>query len=168
MDDGLEDMATWMQRQKSQARIDATGNLTQLESYRSRLQVIHDDLEHGEPLVKVNSIADSVLQHTSSHGQSAIRHDINNASLELDMTKTEVKQKLTTLDDLISKLKVSLALHRGRESGLLVVRKDENFIHVCFRIVMFITLKYLRLLSVLKNSSIYTKPHLPKKISMML
>lgn len=69
-------------------------------------QAISDDLDLAEPLMKVNAIADSVLEHTSSHGQSAIRHDLNNASVEVDRAKMETKQKLEMLDDVINKIKV--------------------------------------------------------------
>lgn len=63
-----------------------------------------DELDAAEPLVRVNSLADSVLQHTSSNGQSAIRHDLNNCSIEVERVKTEIKQKLKKLEELISKL----------------------------------------------------------------
>lgn len=72
------------------------------------LQAISDELEAGEPLLLVNSQAGSVLQHTSPQGQTAIRHDMNNAGIELDMAKTEAKQKLSNLDDIIHKLKVGV------------------------------------------------------------
>lgn len=69
--------------------------------------MISDELEAGEPLLQVNAQSTSVLQHTSPQGQTAIHHDINNAGIELDMAKTETKQKLSNLDDIIHKLKVS-------------------------------------------------------------
>jgi len=56
--------------------------------------------------MKATSLSQAVLEHTSPHGQSSIRHDLNNASIELDMAKTEAKQKLASLDDILNKLKV--------------------------------------------------------------
>ena len=71
------------------------------------MQAISDELDNGEPLQQANVQSESVLQHTSVQGQTSIRHDMNNATIELEQAKTESKQKLSALDDIIHKLKVS-------------------------------------------------------------
>ena len=49
-----------------------------------------------------------MTQHTSLQGQTSIKHDLNNANIELDQAKTEIKQKLELLDGYIAKLKVTM------------------------------------------------------------
>lgn len=68
--------------------------------------MISENLDTAEPLQRVTSLADVVIQHTSLQGQTSIKHDLNNANIELDQAKTEIKQKLALLDDYVTKLKV--------------------------------------------------------------
>ena len=56
-------------------------------------------------------MADVVTQHTSLQGQTSIKHDLNNANIELDQAKTEIKQKLELLDGYIAKLRVSMTFN---------------------------------------------------------
>jgi len=72
------------------------------------LQAISDELDAGEPLLQVNALAERVLEHTSLQAQALVKHDVNNAAIELDMAKNEISQKLSVLDDYIHKLKVRL------------------------------------------------------------
>lgn len=70
------------------------------------LQVISVNLDSALPLERVISTADTVIQHTSPQAQTSIKHDLNNANIELEQTKTELKQKIALLDEYIVKLKV--------------------------------------------------------------